>query len=417
MDSLRQRPLRVLAADDSAVMRRVLKTIFDLHADGIGTGLPAMELCGCVRDGMECLEAAARLRPDVLLLDLEMPRLNGIEVLQRLREQGSALPVIMCSAYTEVGARSTLEALHHGAKDYVMKPGQQCDFASALDLLMGQLMPKIAALALPVAASGGSLELVGKRPALPSVLTMPARPVLRPVAASAVMPVRVEVVVIGVSTGGPSALEQMLPGLAKDFPVPVLVVQHMPKLFTGALAERLQRRCAMRVKEGVHGEQLEPGTIWIAPGDAHMEVGLGASADRRRSRAAAITLHYSGPLNHCRPSVDYLFGSAAKLYGAGTLALMMTGMGSDGLEGALAIHRAGGVVLAQDQASSAVWGMPGQVARAGIAAATLPLGELAGELMRRVYVGRRGAMREPALNAVGETAPQAMRREASYGVY
>lgn len=416
MDSLRQRPLRVLAADDSAVMRRVLKTIFDLHADGLGTGLPAMELCGCVRDGMECLEAVSRLRPDVLLLDLEMPRLNGIEVLQALQQQGSRLPVIMCSAYTEVGARSTLEALHFGAKDYVMKPGQQCDFASALDLLMGQLLPKIAALAVPAAAAATPhVELVGRRPAIvPMPPPLAAKPVtIRPVATNAaVLPVRVEVVVIGVSTGGPSALEQMLPGLPKDFPVPVLIVQHMPKLFTGALAERLGRRCALRVQEGVDGAMLEPGTIWIAPGDAHMEVALGASADRRRPRAAAISLQYSGPLNHCRPSVDYLFRSAAKLYGAGTLALMMTGMGADGLDGAMAIQRAGGAVLAQDEASSAVWGMPGQVVRAGIASAVLPLNDLAGELTRRARPGRNvpASMRS-------QESTQETRREAAYGVY
>jgi two-component system chemotaxis response regulator CheB len=230
----------------------------------------------------------------------------------------------------------------------------------------------------------------------------------------------VQVVVIGVSTGGPSALEAMLPKLAENFPVPILIVQHMPKLFTGALAERLDRCCALRVREAQDGVELRPGTIWLAPGDAHMEVaeargGLAAmkSGSLLRGavghvRRAVVQLHQQRSLNHCKPSVDYLFSSAATLYGAGTLALVMTGMGSDGLVGARRVHQAGGSVLTQDAATSAVWGMPGRVFEAGISRQPLALGALAGELMLRVQVGRsgrsstggsRGTMAEPQAKA------------------
>jgi two-component system, chemotaxis family, protein-glutamate methylesterase/glutaminase len=344
------------------------------------------------------------LRPDVLVLDLEMPRLNGLEVLERLRTENAALPVIMCSAHTEHGARSTLEALARGASDYVMKPSAQRNFAEALQSLSLQLLPKIAALAKGGTRRGPeSGEQAGKRFRVAS-----AEARSRPGAS-------VEVIVIGLSTGGPSALEHLLPKLPRDFAVPILIVQHMPKLFTGALAERLDHCCALQVEEAYDGAVIRPGVIWLAPGDSHMEVAprrmmLGDPEGLRSSR---IRLHQREPLNHCRPSVDYLFHSAARVYGAGALALMMTGMGSDGLEGARAIHQRGGIVLAQDEATSAVWGMPGRVSEAGIASATLPLWALAGELEQRVSAGR--AMRaEAGLPTVDALS---VRREVMHGLY
>ncbi len=370
-----ERPLRVLAVDDSAVMRGIMRSLFEAHALGGGGELPRMELCGVARDGVECLERLAELRPDVLVLDLEMPRMDGLEVLERLQWEGPQVPVIMCSSHTEHGARSTLEALARGASDYVMKPTGQRDFASAMASLAQQLLPRIAALAKGSRGEGAAGSGAPRK----------ARYGDRRTGAP------VEAVVIGLSTGGPSALEQLLPNLPADFPVPVLIVQHMPKLFTGALAERLDRCCALRVEQAYEGAAVRPGKVWLAPGDSHMEVapmGTGFSLDARSAAKGRVRLHQREPLNHCRPSVDYLFHSAARLYGAGTLALMMTGMGSDGLDGARAVHERGGVVLAQDEATSAVWGMPGRVAEAGIANATLPLGALAGELKLRVAAGR-----------------------------
>jgi two-component system chemotaxis response regulator CheB len=365
-----KRPLRVLAVDDSASMRCVLRTMFEMHASRGDALLPPMQLCGLMRDGVEALEAIEQLAPDVLVLDVEMPRMNGLEVLARLRALAPALPVILCSASTERGARSTLDALSLGAKDYVMKPATQKDFTSALDCLMQQLLPRIAALAacnLRVAASRASLST--------DVGATACAPVCVPV----------ELVVIGVSTGGPSALEQLLPMLPRDFAAPVMIVQHMPRLFTGVLAERLDRMCSLRVQQASHGAAVAPGGVWLAPGDAHMEVAWG-SVPRRN---ALVKLHRGPALNSCTPSVDYLFRSAAATYGAGTLALVMTGMGADGLEGARAIRTAGGAVLAQDQASSAVWGMPGRVAKEGLASALVPLEELAGVLIERVRQASR----------------------------
>ncbi len=330
-----------------------------------------MELCGVVRDGQEALDCVRALHPDVLLLDLEMPRLNGMQVLDILRIQSPTLPVILCSAHTERGARTTLDALARGAKDYVMKPGNQNEVASSLKLLMEQLMPKIAMAAGVQEQSRAASEAKTDCPQFPSSL----------VRARVEPRTRVELVVIGLSTGGPAALESMLPSLPESFAAPVLVVQHMPKLFTSALAERLNRLCSLPVREARNGDAVRPGGVWLAPGDAHMEIAAGG----------LIKLHQGVPLNSCKPSVDYLFHSAARLYGGTTLALMMTGMGSDGLDGARAVRAAGGSVLAQDEASSAVWGMPGRVVKEGLSCATIPLPGLAGELIERVSFERLAA--------------------------
>ena len=403
MEIQRERPLRVLAADDSAVMRGILRELFVLRdEDGLGD-LPRMELCGLAQDGVECLEAVKLLRPDVLVLDLEMPRMNGLEVLDRLRCENPDLPVIMCSSYTERGARSTLEALACGASDYVMKPCEQRDFTAALLSLSEQLLPRIAALAKAMRRrEEGSGRAGGEQ---------------RPKEVYVHSQSLVELVVIGLSTGGPSALEQLLPKLPADFPVPVLIVQHMPKVFTAALAERLNKCCALHVEQAYDDAPLRAGTVWLAPGGSHMEVAarqviVGEAERGEVAREGIVRLHQQESLNHCRPSVDYLFHSAARMYGAGTLALVMTGMGADGLSGARAVHERGGVVLAHDAASSAVWGMPGRVTEAGIASATLPFSAIAGVLRRRVNVGRTvrpGPVRDG-------TAAVASRSEVAHGL-
>jgi two-component system chemotaxis response regulator CheB len=401
-----RKPIRVLAVDDSAVMRGILRDLFQTQGMKHASDLPAMELCGLVEDGVKCLAAVLRLHPDVVVLDLEMPRMHGLDVLERLRLEEPGLPVIMCSAYTERGARSTLDALALGAADYVMKPGRQTGIATAMETLASQLLPKIAVLGgmgfhlLPDARVRTTQQEIAGSKLFAKVV--PAGP-----SATAGTPgALIEIVVIGVSTGGPSALEAVLPRLPVDFAVPVMIVQHMPKLFTGELAERLDRHCALRVREAHDGVDVKPGTIWLAPGDAHMEVVQAvensSAGGNGRVHRAVVQLHQQRSLNHCKPSVDYLFSSAARLYGAGTLALVMTGMGSDGLTGARRVHEAGGVVLTQDEATSAVWGMPGRVFQAGLSREPLPLASLAGELTRRVNMGRSSrAIREaPAKPAV-----------------
>jgi two-component system chemotaxis response regulator CheB len=408
MSTSEERPLRILAADDSAVMRSILWKLFLLQKEDRSSELPRMDLCGIARDGVECLEQVKQLCPDVLVLDLEMPKLNGLEVLDRLRLENSDLPVIMCSAYTEHGARSTLEALARGASDYVTKPAGQRDFEAAMQSLSQQLLPRIAALAKDAGKKKKKADRVAS-----SDNSQNAK--FEEISSTASSPI--EVVVIGLSTGGPSALEQLLPKLPKDFPVPVLIVQHMPKLFTGALAERLDKCCALRVEQAYDNATIRPGTVWLAPGDAHMEIAprraMAGEEDRGPAACSSrVRLHQQEPLNHCRPSVDYLFFSAARMYGAGTLALVMTGMGADGLNGAHAVHKSGGVVLAQDEASSAVWGMPGRVSEAGIASATLPLWGIAGVLKQRVNEGRPGRS-EAVARAASAIVP---RREMTHGL-
>jgi two-component system chemotaxis response regulator CheB len=355
---------------------------------------------------MECLEAIEKLVPDVLVLDLEMPGLSGLDVLDKLRGSHVRLPVIMCSSHTERGARATLDALSHGASDYVMKPAGQRDFESSLSSLAQQLLPRIAALVAGRSSKSTVIEM--------SSSGDQSHPLRRKESNKGTAPdTRVEVVVIGVSTGGPAALEQLLPQFSSTFPVPVLIVQHMPRLFTGVLAERLDRCCSLHVAEAYHGAPLNPGTVWLAPGDEHMEIMPQPRIgwDGRVARGTSIKLHRQEPLNHCRPSVDYLFYSAARLYGAGTLALVLTGMGSDGLEGSRAICHAGGAVMAQDEATSAVWGMPGRVTESGIAVSTLPLSALAREVNMRVSHDRS------SVGVVQRSQyPRSLRREVANGL-
>ena len=274
--------MRVLAADDSAVMREALRIMFDIHARFGDARLPRMELCGVATDGIEALAAASDLKPDVLLLDLEMPKLDGLGVLKVLSERESKLPVIMCCTHTERSARATLDVLALGAVDYVMKPGREVDPLAAMNLWTRQLLPRIAAM--------------GRRNEEPRLDSRVAH------SSSVEAGSRPEVVVIAVSTGGPAALEVMLPMLPADFAAPVLIVQHMPRLFTGALAERLTRRCKLPVREARGGEAIAAGTVWLAPGDQHMEIVAAAMG-----RANTIRLHQGPPMNSCMPSADYLF--------------------------------------------------------------------------------------------------------------
>ena len=363
--SSKRRPIRVLAADDSALMRSALLKTFSAQVGDGSQHLPAMELCGVVRDGVEALQAVERLCPDVLLLDLAMPRLDGMGVLLQLRAKGLRLPVLLCTSCTEQGARETLEALSLGALDYVAKPARQSDIGGALELLRAEVLPRIAALVGPVRATNSA-------PAGSSSALLPS--VHHPV----------EAVVIAASTGGPSAIETVLRALPTTFAVPILIVQHMPRLFTSALAARLDRVCTLSVHHAEESEVLRPGVVYLAPGDLHLE------AAGRRTRST-VHLHRGEALHGCMPAADYLFRSAARIFGAGTLAVVMTGMGNDGLEGSLAVRAAGGSVLAQDQATSAVWGMPGRVSEAGLAEAVLPLERIAAALLERTLMKRTAA--------------------------
>jgi two-component system chemotaxis response regulator CheB len=352
--------IRVLAVDDSAVMRSVLRT-------ALGT-CPQVEVVGTAQDGHEALDAIERLKPDLVLLDVEMPRMSGIEMLAQMRARRLRSRVIICSTLTRRGAGITLEALASGATDYVSKPIVH-NAGDGISALKQELLPKILAL-FPPEGWQCPVEFPYKSS------QAPAYPEPRYGAVPGVL-------VIGVSTGGPAALERILPALSADFPLPILVAQHMPRLFTSLLAQRLDGLCPFPVREADPGSPINPGSAYVARGEWHLEI-AGNSAQ------ASLRLHEGDSTDPCRPSVDLLFHSAASVYGPGVLALVLTGMGCDGLDGCRAVRAAGGRVLVQDRATSAVWGMPGAVAREGLAERILPLDSIAQEISRSAkYQGAR----------------------------
>lgn len=371
---------RILIVDDSAVMRSLLRSVVSADAQ--------LEVAGTAVDGASALESVPLVRPDLILLDVEMPVMDGLATLRELRRRWNEIPVIMCSSLTQRGARVTIEALACGAADYVAKPSGASDRESALRQLAGELIPKIRALIKKSAPV--SMSLPGRGEANSSATThSPAfgavRAFAEPHPASRIsVPA---VIAIGVSTGGPAALDVLLPFFPADFPLPVLVVQHMPELFTHLLAERLNSRCRLRVREASQGEPVCAGTVFIARGDWHLEAMAATAAEK----PVTLRLHQGATENHCRPAVDVLFRSVARVYGAGVLAVVLTGMGSDGLAGSRMIRDLGGTVMAQDEASSTVWGMPGAVAGAGLAHKVLSLDSIAPEILR---IARQGALRQ-----------------------
>lgn len=355
--------LRVLIVDDSVVIRRIVSDII--------TGDPELEVAGVAANGRIALDRIPQVNPDIITLDVEMPEMDGLQTLKELRKTYPRLPVIMFSTLTERGGVTTLEALSLGARDYVAKPANVGRVGEGMARVRDDLIPKIKALC-------GRASVPISRPAARLIpRSSMARPILR------TAPGRVDILAIGTSTGGPNALADLLPGLPGDFPVPVVIVQHMPPVFTRLLAERLSAKTALEVAEGRAGEELRPGKIWIAPGDYHM--GL-----EKTAKGSRIILNQEPPENSCRPAVDSLFRAVVEIYGAGTLGVILTGMGQDGFRGCEYIRESGGQVVVQDEASSVVWGMPGFVARAGLADKELPLNQIAGEIVRRAWQGRTG---------------------------
>lgn len=360
--------IRVLVVDDSALIRKLVTA--SLAQD------PAIEVVGTAADGVEAVAKVRQLDPDAVTLDIEMPVLDGLGALREIRTTHPRLPVIMFSTLTERGATTTLEALSLGASDYVTKPSNTGSVAQSIANVRDQLVPKIKAL-----AGARRLAALGAGVPRASSLGASAAPVVpgpRPVRAG-----RPELLVIGCSTGGPDALSRVLAELPADVGVPVLVVQHMPPLFTTMFAARLDRESPLEVREAVDGDQLVPGRVLLAPGDFHLRV-------RRTAGSARVHLDQGEQVNFCRPAVDPLFESAVATYGGAVLALVLTGMGADGLAGCRAVRAAGGEVVVQDEATSVVWGMPGAVATAGLADRVLPLEGIAGELLRHL---RRAARR------------------------
>jgi two-component system chemotaxis response regulator CheB len=346
--------IRILIVDDAVIFRRLVSE--ELSND------PALDVVGTAANGRIALAKMTQVNPDVVVLDVEMPELDGLATLKELRKSYPRLPVIMFSALTERGAAATLDALALGATDYFTKPASTGGVEGSLAVIREQLIPKIKALC---ANRQGDRETARQGDKETKHRTR--------------SPCLAQVLAIGVSTGGPNALAEVFRKLPATFPVPIVIVQHMPPMFTRLLAERLSAEYPIRVQEASSGSVLKPGHAWIAPGDYHMIV-------VRDGLQVRLLLHLDPPENSCRPAVDVLFRSVAKTFGPNALAVILTGMGQDGLRGCEAIREAGGQVLAQDEATSVVWGMPGCVARAGLADRVLPISLIVDEIMRRVQL-------------------------------
>lgn len=346
------RPVRILVVDDSVVARRVISEILD-DEDGI-------EVVGTAANGRIALAKIPRLNPDIITLDVEMPEMDGLETLSRIRTDFPSIKVVMLSNLTRQGGLATVESLFRGASDYVTKASRMESPEAARTFLREQLVPKINAL-----AGRSESSSPGRR------RRVAAKPISAPI----------DIVAIGVSTGGPNALRTVLGDIPSDIEAPIVIVQHMPPDFTRSLAERLDSLCDIRVFEGRTGARVSPGTAWVAPGDRHMEL---TGVDD----GATLVTRFGPMENSCRPSVDVLFRSVTQLYGAATLAVILTGMGQDGLAGCREVERAGGRILAQDEATSVVWGMPGQVVRAGLVQSVLPVDAIGPEIVRCVRSSR-----------------------------
>ncbi|MET8151182.1 chemotaxis response regulator protein-glutamate methylesterase [Actinoplanes sp. NPDC049668] len=382
--------IRVLVVDDSVVVRRLI-------VDSL-TGAPEIEVVGTAANGLLAQAKIDQLKPDAVTMDIEMPQMNGIEAVRELRKRHKHLPVIMFSTLSAAGASATLEALSAGATDYVTKPSNVGSIQESIAAVREQLVPKIHALARrrsvtgpptrpgPPAGRPGLAPPPGGRPGAP----VPGRPGLAPARPGIAgpprpvrrgPPVRVDILAIGSSTGGPDALTKVLQAMPTDLPVPIVVTQHMPPVFTKMFAERLDRSTPLRVFEAADGMELAPGTVYIAPGDKHLVL-------QRRSTATLIQLSGAPPENSCRPAVDVMFRSVASIFGASAFATVLTGMGYDGRGGSKVLREAGAEIMAQDEASSVVWGMPGAVVGAGLADEILPLDRIAAAMIQRVQTGR-----------------------------
>ena len=416
-----------MICDDSAVMRSILTKVLTFEDD-----LHIVYQAEHGRDAIDHLDAA---RPDIVIVDVEMPVMNGIETVRAIRRRTRTLPIVMFSSLTSKGADATFEALISGANDFSTKPAGQVHVSDAVDAVRRDLIAKIRCLTQQTripAAEPQSPELPATPPATPAATneTPPSAPTTRtpsaqtrrpaastptrqPVSRPPVRPEKripaprietnqapkkkersptrrqkpAQIVAIASSTGGPKALNSVLTRLPADFPAPVVIVQHMPRVFTAQLAERLNSSCRLHVREGFHDAVVKPGEVWIAPGDFHMEIA-------RVGTQLRLKVNQDPPENAVRPAADPLFRSVAQCFGDTALGVVLTGMGKDGLAGAEALDRVGARIIVQDEATCAVWGMPRVVEDAGLADAVYPIDQIGFEITNRV---RPVAASQPAV--------------------
>ncbi|HEX5517175.1 MAG TPA: chemotaxis response regulator protein-glutamate methylesterase [Pseudolabrys sp.] len=367
------RRIRVMLVDDAVVVRGLFARWVEAEPD--------LEVVATLRTGRDAVNQLERVDPDVVVLDVDMPELDGIAALPLLLEKKRDLVVIMASTLTRRNAEISLRALSLGAADYIPKPGSNRE-VSASTAFRRDLIEKIRQLGLRAKRLRHGIKARVSRPVKSAPSIVPATEETTPLRLRQMPLTPPRVLVIGASTGGPQALNRLVVQIdAVIQRAPVLITQHMPPTFTAVLAEHLARVSKFPIREASDGEEVNAGAIYLAPGGKHMKV-------ERRDGTAVIAIDDGPMVNFCKPAVDPLFASAAEVWGNKVLALVLTGMGSDGLAGAKEIVAAGGHVIAQDEETSVVWGMPGQVTNAGLCSAVLPLPEIGGRITR-LFTGER----------------------------
>ena len=368
--------LRVLVVDDTIVYRTAVSEILK--------EIPGVEVVGVAHNGRIAISKIGLLKPDILTLDIEMPVMNGLEVLAELKRSYPGVGAIMLSTLTSDGSEMTMQALELGAFDFILKPSSTT-ISEGKRQIKELLQPMLEAFAKSKTAA----KLIGRQDLLFKSRTIPKAAPVRPIAKTsqptlspqtATSPAarqKSEIVVIGISTGGPNALSQMLPKIPKNINVPVLIVQHMPPMFTKSLATSLDKKCALHVKEAEEGESIQPNTVYIAPGGKQMKL---VAAPNGVNRLIRIT--NDPPENSCKPSADYLFRSIGDYYVGRTTAVIMTGMGADGTKGLEILKAKGAHIIAQDEASCVVYGMPKAATEKGLVHVISPLNKIADEIVK-----------------------------------
>jgi two-component system chemotaxis response regulator CheB len=375
--------IRVLIADDSSIMRRTIAQVLSQQS--------GIELIGAAQDGAEAIAFFRAQLPDVVLLDVDMPRINGFTALKSIREINRTVPVIMFGSFPPANEAAVRDAITAGATDCVSKPTGVGHIDTVMAYLQDAVVSKIIAWGESATTNGGvparadlkkSVFLAPQRErGIPSTPGTPTGQSQLAVSGKGIRGGQVHVVVIGSSTGGPNALVDVISQLPKEIGVPILIVQHMPPMFTQLLAERLDRSSPLTAREGFDGAVIQPGEVWIAPGDFHMTVA-------RQGTNVVLKTNQNSPENSCRPAVDVLFRSVADVYGSNALAVVLTGMGRDGTVGCKVLAESGAGILAQDEASSVVWGMPRSVVEAGLADSVLGLKDIAPAITTRIKGGQ-----------------------------
>ncbi len=344
-----QNTFQVLIVDDSALYRQILKRLLN--------DIPGVEVVGTATNGKEALQKVATLRPHLLTLDMEMPEMDGLTTLQHLKEQYPEIKTLVLSHHTDKGAEITLKALRYGATDFITKPAYSGSFEDNYRKIQEELVPRIKAFLADRNGSVSGPAAARRDPAKPATPSFNYNHLLKKAPR--------DVIAIGSSTGGPQCLSQFFKQLPAGFQKPILIVQHMPPIFTQKLAQQLTQVGTVPVKEADEGDIVQHGQAYIAPGNYHMEV-------NRVGNEVRIHLHQGPKENFCRPAVDVLFRSVARVYGRRAIGVVLTGMGSDGLKGSKVMKEAGAPIIAQDKETSVVWGMPGFIVSENLADAVTP---------------------------------------------